>query len=253
MKEQQKIKNHLPPFTLCWFDEVESTNTCLLEQVRRDPDLASGTVWAARRQSAGRGRFDRKWISFPDRNLLFSLFYRTSVEISQWPSLSMAMAVAIDEMLHDFNIISNLKWPNDIQVRGCKIGGILAERAGDDGLVVGVGLNVNMTALELAQIDQPATSMQNETGVEWEVEEVLRVLLEKYLPLWLTRWESGGFAGIRQRWCEGCGGLDTPLVVREGIRRIHGTLAGFGENGELQLRLPDGEIQTIWAGDIVTS
>ena len=245
-------KGSLFQSTVRWFDHLDSTNTRLLEQARQDPMLPSGTVWAARTQSAGRGRLERKWVSTSGGNLLFSLFYRTEAELSRWPSLTMAMAIALDEMLKGYNIPSNLKWPNDLQVRGRKIAGLLAERAGETGVVIGVGLNVNMTAGDLALIDQPATSLSNETGVTWSVEEVLSVLLTRHLPPWLASWEQSGFSGLRERWTQGCGGLDSSVTVRDGENRIHGTLAGFGEQGELLLRLPDGVVQTIWAGDIAT-
>jgi BirA family biotin operon repressor/biotin-[acetyl-CoA-carboxylase] ligase len=233
-----------------WFEQVDSTNTRLMEQVRLDPQLPSGTIWAARSQTAGRGRMERKWVSASGVNLLFSLYYRSAAELCRLPALTMAMAIAIDEMLHGFNIQSNLKWPNDVQVGGRKISGLLAERAGSDGVVIGVGLNINMTEAELAQIDQPATSLRVETGREWGVAEVLEILIHKHFSGWLARWEASGFAGLRERWLQGCGGLHAPLTVRDGASRIQGTLAGFGENGELLLRLPDDTVQTVWAGDI---
>ena len=249
---QDPLQQEIEPgsFHVQWFDEVDSTNTRLVEQVRLNPDLPSGTIWVARRQSAGRGRLDRKWLSSTSGNLLFSLFHRTGADPGRLPSLTMAMAIAIDEMLHTFHVQSNLKWPNDIQVKGHKIAGLLAERAGEAGVVVGIGLNVNMTASQLAGIDQPATSLSNETGRTWLVEEVLAVLLATHLSPWLACWERTGFPGLRARWVSGCGGLHIPLAVREGQSRIHGTLEGFGEEGELQLRLADGTIQTVWAGDV---
>lgn len=171
--------------------------------------------------------------------------------MSQLPSLSMAVSIAIDDMIHGFGVHSNLKWPNDIHVNGRKIAGLLSERAGEAGVVVGVGLNVNMRPDELAHIDQPATSLSHETGEDRDVSEVLDLLLTSYLPPWLARWEAGGFAGLRERWIQGCGGLNAPLAVRDGAQRIAGTLAGFGQSGELLLRLPDGVIQTVWAGDVI--
>lgn len=249
--DQIKPENKELQFHVRWFDQVDSTNTRLLEQVRLDPVLPSGTVWAARTQTAGRGRMDRKWVSSSGGNLLFSLFYRTRSGLDQWPSLSMAMSIAIDEMLHNFSVQSNLKWPNDIHVRGRKIAGLLAERASDDGVVIGVGLNINMTAEEMVPIDQPATSLKNETRTEWSVEEVLTVLLSHHVTPWFDRWEVGGFSGLRERWIQGCGGLHRPISVRDGVNRLHGTLEGFGEKGELLLRLPDGVIQTVWAGEVI--
>ena len=253
MHDQLISNNSSRPFHVRWFDRVDSTNTRLLEQVRLNPSLPSGTVWAARTQSAGRGRLERKWVSSASGNLLFSLYLRTTTELCRLPSLAMAMAIALDEMFHGFNIHTKLKWPNDVLVRERKIAGLLTERAGDAGVVIGVGLNVNMTASELAQIDQPATSLKSETGSDWDVENILEMLLTKFFPPWLDRWELNGFSGLRERWIQGCGGLNTPLAVRDGDGRIQGTLAGFGENGELLLRLPDGVVQTVWAGDVIVS
>lgn len=250
MHNVTKQENGVLGFNIRWFDEIDSTNTRLVEQVRLEPEMPSGTVWAARIQTAGRGRWERKWISSTSSNLLFSLYYRPSTGLSYLPSLSMAMAIAIDEMLHGLRVFSNLKWPNDVHVRGRKIAGLLAERAGDDGVVIGVGLNINMMEGEMAQIDQPATSLKAETGKDWDVEAVLETLLGAHFPPWLSRWETGGFSGFRERWILGCGGLSAPLIVRDGENKIQGTLAGFGEEGELLLSLPDGEIQTVWAGDV---
>ncbi|MEI6563550.1 MAG: biotin--[acetyl-CoA-carboxylase] ligase [bacterium] len=237
-------------FTTQWFDEVDSTNTALLERVRIDPELPSGTVWAARMQTAGRGRLERKWNSPPGRNLLCSLYYRSRAGSDRFPSLTMAVAIGIDELLHGFRIGSNLKWPNDVLVKGRKIAGLLAERTGEDGVVIGIGLNVNMTAEEASLIDQPATSLRIETGTELMIDEVLKALLKR-LPPWLLHWEEGGFSSLRERWIQGCGGLNASVTIRHGERRVSGTLAGFGENGELLLRLPDGHVQTVWTGDVV--
>lgn len=236
-------------FSVQWFDELDSTNTRLADRAKSDPDLPSGTIWAARMQTAGRGRLDRRWISARGQNLMFSVYYRTTAKLPQLPSLTMAASIAIDELLHSYQIKSHLKWPNDVQVNGRKIAGLLSERAGENGVVIGVGLNVNMPAADAALIDQPATSMLIETGNTVAVEDVLRALLT-HLPSWLQEWEVCGFAGLRDRWLQGYAGIGAPLTVRDGEHRLSGTLSGFGENGELLLRMQDGQVQTIWSGDI---
>jgi len=251
MQNQFDLETMPPHFHVQWFDQVDSTNSRLLEKVRLTPDLQSGTILAARVQTAGRGRLGRKWVSSSAGNLLFSLYYRTEAPLCRIPSLIMAVAIAIDDMLHDLHVHSNLKWPNDIQVNGRKIAGLLAERAGDDGVVIGVGLNVNMTVDEMAQIDQPATSLRIETGVESNNGEILNILISKHLPPWIACWDANGFSGLRARWIQGCGGLNTPISIRDGTGRIQGTLEGYGENGELLLRLPGGVVQTVWAGNVV--
>ncbi len=238
-------------FRIEWHDRLGSTNTFMRERFYAGDYMQSGQVVAAREQTDGRGRQDRRWHSAPDTNLYFSLFLETGAPLIQIPSLTMAVALAITDMLAARGIRAAPKWPNDVLVEDRKICGILSERvetATRHGIIIGIGVNVNMSTDEAAQIDRPATSLLIETGQAGTVPQVLEELLP-HLEYWIAQWESGGFPSIREQWTDKAGPIGKPISVHDGDIRKSGTLSGFGEHGELLLETEAG-LETIWSGDV---
>jgi BirA family biotin operon repressor/biotin-[acetyl-CoA-carboxylase] ligase len=244
-------------FSVEWFERMASTNGAMRERFFSGADLRNGLIIAARDQTAGRGRQDRQWLSAPGRNLCFSLFIETGAELSAVPSLTMAAALAVNDLLRSMHIRSAPKWPNDVMVQERKICGILSERVERDappaagpgrGIIVGIGLNVNMSSEEAGRIDRPATSVLMESGRAEDINRLLEALFDP-LSYWICEWEKGGFAALRDPWTEKAGPVGRTLTVHDGEVRKHGTLAGFGEHGELLLQTDNG-IETIWSGDV---
>lgn len=238
-------------FSIEWHDRLESTNAGLKERFFSGSAIADGTLIAAREQTAGRGRQNRQWLTAPDTNLCFSLFLETDAELMAVPSLTMAVALAVTEMLNARNIPAAPKWPNDVLIGGSKICGILSERVehqGRGGIIIGIGLNVNMSNEEAAAIDRPATSMLIENGKAHDLAQTLQAL---FIPLehWIDEWKRDGFAAIRETWTQKAGPIGKPLSVHDGDLKKSGTLAGFGEYGELLLQTDNG-LETIWSGDV---
>ena len=215
--------------------------------MREGRDLPDGYVLAARAQTAGRGRYQRRWLVQPGRNLTFSTLLRCQVPPMQLLSLPMAASLGVVEYLEAIGLAAHTKWPNDVLMGGRKICGILAERGA--GVVLGIGLNVNMDADEAAAIDRPATSMRIETGCEYAVEAVLDDLL-KHLAAWIGRWEQGGFAALREAWGARCANIGEYVEVGEATDRRTGLVLGFGDAGQLLLREDDGTWGEVWAGDL---
>ncbi len=240
-------------FKVEWYDKLDSTNTCMRDRFSRDLTVSSGFIIAAREQTAGRGRQDRKWISRPDTNLCFSLFVETNAPLIAVPSLTMAAALGVVETLVPIGIRAIAKWPNDVLVGDKKICGILSERVEHPvskrtGIIVGIGLNVNMSSEEADAIDRPATSMLIENGTAQDITQTLESLFP-LLAYWIEQWEKGGFSNIREVWTEKAGPIGKQLTVHDGDIRKTGTLHGFGEHGELLLETDSG-IETIWSGDV---
>ncbi|MBN1258104.1 MAG: biotin--[acetyl-CoA-carboxylase] ligase [Planctomycetes bacterium] len=242
--------------TAQWLKTVPSTNTRLLEMVADNPDLSSGTVIAAESQTAGRGRFERKWQSTPGKDLTFSFFLRANAPVNYLPSLPMACALGVVEYLDSLGLAASTKWPNDVLVRGKKICGILSERiaAAEDNLsvVVGVGLNINMNLEEANRIDKPATSIAIASGKAQPlpVTEALDRLLP-HLATWINRWKTGGFPSFREDWERQSIGLGQAVEVHSAGKVITGVAKGFGEAGELLLRELAGGLYPVWSGDLV--
>lgn len=237
-----------------WYDRLPSTNSALMECLSLGEILPSGFVIAAREQTAGRGRYNRRWVAEAGQNLTFSFVYVTSASVEYLSSLPMAITLGLVDMLRTYGIEAQVKWPNDVFIEGGKVCGMLLERSEiqhKDGtaIVVGIGLNVNMNGTAAALINRPATSMRIETGREFEVAEVLNRVLE-FLPRWLDRWEKGGFPALREAWLDRCVLLGQPIRVGEGASLKTGVLEGFGTCGQLKLRSEDGSVQEIWAGDV---
>jgi len=234
---------------------LPSTNTYLRERARGDSAAPAGTVVASREQTAGRGRFDRHWISAPGRDLAFSFLIHARSPRARLPSLAIASALGVAEALEAFALKPVLKWPNDVLVGGRKICGILPEsvslsQEGYHAVVIGIGMNVNMDAETAGRIPKPATSILMETGRTTPIESLLKGLLECLEP-WIDRWEAGGFAALREAWEKKATPSGTPMVIEERGRRFEGIVEGYGDNGELRLRDAGGRIHTFGSGDAV--
>ena len=246
-------------FTVEWYDRLASTNQMMRERFSAGSGLADGTILAAREQTAGRGRQGRKWVSESGRNLCFSLFIETDAELRALPSLSMAAALAVNDLLRGMGIRSAPKWPNDVMAGERKICGILSEWVEYDavaasaaiparGMIAGIGLNVNMTLEEAERIDRPATSILIESGQAADVDRILHHLLPP-LETRIGEWRRGGYAAIRDDWLANAGPIGKPLTVHDGSEAKSGILNGFGDHGELLLETEKG-IETIWSGDV---
>ncbi|MBR4775115.1 MAG: biotin--[Bacteroidales bacterium] len=141
-----------------WINKVDSTNS---EALRRLPSLPSGTVLAAREQTAGRGQRGNTWFSEPGKNLTFSVVLKSlDLPAAEAFRLNCLCSVAVSDFLASYGVSSSVKWPNDIYVAGRKICGMLLENGLADGSVaysvMGIGINVNQT--EFPQLAN-ATSM----------------------------------------------------------------------------------------------
>ena len=232
---------------LQWYDRLPSTNTFLKERFELEPQLPSGTVVATREQIRGRGRCGREWVSAANENLTFSVLVRGSAEPRSFPSAAMAAAVAVAEVLEKNGVPADLKWPNDVLVKGLKICGILSEGV-PGGIIVGIGLNVNMQTAH--HIDPPATSVLIETGQRHNVDDLLSKLLP-ILSIRLDDWLCGGFSKVRKSWEAKVPNIGKPVSVRDGDSHRRGILVGFGVDGELLLQNADGTVSPVWAGDVI--
>ena len=134
-----------------------------------------------------------------------------------------------------------IKWPNDLLAGGAKLSGILLERAGD-AVVIGFGVNL---AHHPEDLGRPATSVAALTGSATDPAIVLEMLAEAFAR-WLRRWRDQGLAPIRVAWCAAAHPIGTALSTSEG----EGLFDGLDETGALRLRLADGSMRVIHAGDV---
>ena len=206
---------------------------------------AEGLWLRAERQTAGRGRQGRDWVS-PSGNLYASTLVRLHPSDPPAPSLALVAAVALAETVEAFGTAAQIKWPNDLLIDGAKLSGILLERAGD-AVVVGLGVNL---AHHPEAIDRPATSLATLLGHAPDPDTFLTTLAESFAR-WLYRWRSEGLAPVRARWIGKAHPIGTALTARlpDGTS-LDGLFDGLDEMGALRLRLADGSLHVIHAADV---
>jgi BirA family transcriptional regulator, biotin operon repressor / biotin---[acetyl-CoA-carboxylase] ligase len=166
---------------------------CLSTQRLLGEDDPEGAVAVANEQTAGRGRLGREWLAPARTSLLVSVLLRPEVEPARLPELSLVAGRACAEAIAEVaELETEVKFPNDVLVRGRKVAGILAE-ASEGRVVLGVGVNVSQEAGQLPpDARTPATSLRIETGREVDRAELLVALLdrlERHYDDWLL---SGG-------------------------------------------------------------
>ena len=208
-----------------------------------------GAVVIAERQTAGRGRQGRSWVSEPG-NLLFSILFRPSMD--QLPFISMIGGVATARALRKTNGLNpTIKWPNDVMLDGRKVSGILAESAivGDSVCyaVLGLGINVALDVSESEGISGIATSVNSSVGHEVEREILLRQLLLELDDLYIR---LGRNESPIEEWRDLLETTGRRLTATSGPESHTGIAEGVDDTGNLLLRLNDGQIVTLTAGDV---
>ena len=226
-------------------DSIGSTNDYVAALARGgEPE---GLVVVAEHQFLGRGRLDRQWASPPRAGLTFSVLLRPAVApaLRAWVPLLLAAAAA-EALGARCDLDVTLKWPNDLQVSGRKLGGVLAESTGD-AVVVGFGINVANRRDELPRDD--ATSLVLETGAVVDRGPVLLALLRSMGPAYVG-W-GGDAAAAARRYRERCDTIGRPVRVSlPGGAELVGEAVDVDESGRLVVRSGD-ETTAVSAGDVV--
>lgn len=229
------------------FDEIDSTNA---EGLRLARIGERGPLWiVARSQTAGRGRRGRAWVSEPG-NLYATLMLTDPAPAAHFAELSFVAALALHDAVAGRipGLASRLalKWPNDLLIDRNKVAGVLVEGVGA-AVVVGIGVNcVNHPS----GTDFPATDLAA-AGVRATPESLFEPL-SAAMGTRLGQWNrGGGFAAIRSDWLARAGRLSRPvrIVLPDGEKS--GSFEGIDERGRLILRLADGSVQAIAAGDVL--
>jgi BirA family biotin operon repressor/biotin-[acetyl-CoA-carboxylase] ligase len=211
-----------------------------------------GPLWiTAGRQSAGRGRRGRAWISKPG-NLYACLLLTDPAPAERWPELSFVAALAIHdavvEVASALKPLLAIKWPNDLLLSGKKFAGVLIEGEGGDAGAVAVGIGVNCVS-HPAGTEQPATDLAT-GGAEVSPAALFAALSAKMLGR-LAQWNGGeGFATVRADWLARASGLGQEVRVRLADREVNGVFEALDPAGGLVLRRADGKSETIAAGDV---
>lgn len=233
---------------------VGSTNTAVREMAERG---APEAFLVAEEQRRGRGRRGRSWNSLPGRGLWFSLLLRpAALSPAACAPVTLAAAAALAGRLRRETALPvGVKWPNDLLLRGRKLGGILTEVKGNpervEYLIMGVGLNVNHAPADFPpELRGRATSLHQESGLFYDRTALLLILKEE-LEQSLERFSLTGFAAFRRAWLE----VNATLGRRVSVARPGGLLEGEALDvdaaGALLVRDTAGRRHRVCCGEII--
>lgn len=231
---------------------VSSTNTWAKDHAHeflRDEVCAI----TADKQTHGRGRYARVWHSPEGKNLYLSLAFFLEDQSIQPFALCQLASLTLEEFLQSHGITAKIKWPNDLLVNGKKIVGVLTERKEVDNvpfIVLGIGLNVNMNAEELAEIPQSATSMCIEKNQPFSLESIK----DSYVRLFVKRLEeakANNFANVWSHWQKSLEWmLQQPVCIQTTAKRLQGKVIALQGDGSLLLEGTDGNLATVQSADV---
>jgi BirA family biotin operon repressor/biotin-[acetyl-CoA-carboxylase] ligase len=249
---RRRMQSHMIGRDVHFLDEIDSTNAYAFKLAAKG--ASEGTVVVADRQTKGRGRLDRTWESPPNCNIYTSLILRPTVEIARAPQITLLAGAAVAETLAAVCPERvTLKWPNDVQIRGKKVCGILTEMrstvSGIDFVIVGIGINVNMSLAELSpEVREIATSLKEMAGSPLSRLDVMAGLLTVFEKLY-TVFLAEGFAPVRSQWLKyfDLTGKLISVTFKDEVQT--GKVAGIDDDGALLIIDAEGAVRHIFAGD----
>jgi BirA family transcriptional regulator, biotin operon repressor / biotin---[acetyl-CoA-carboxylase] ligase len=202
------------------------------------------TVVRADVQDAGRGRRGRSWHTRPGAAMLASVLLRPRRPASELSGLAIVGGVAAARVAQGLGVAAEIRWPNDVVVRGRKLAGVLAELMDGPAVLLGVGMNADARLEDLPETDGlPPTSLRLEGARPATPSELAALLVAELRPL-CERFDAGGFAAVRgdAEALDALRGLELELALAGG-ETARGIARGFADDGALVLDTPDGPRQ----------
>lgn len=234
-----------------WYDTLDSTN---IEAKRRSETQDVGPCWiAAKKQTKGKGRLGRSWMS-DQGNLAATALFPFDAPISLVSKLSFLTGLAVLDAIkasgEDITELK-LKWPNDVRYKKKKLCGILIESGkiadGYYWVAAGIGVNIKIAP----NVDQPTTSLA-EVFPNLDINsarflEELNIAFGKRLKTLI----EFGFDSIKKDWTLSAEALDEQVSVQDRHTLVNGVMRGIDEDGALLLETSSGEITKIVTGDVL--
>jgi BirA family biotin operon repressor/biotin-[acetyl-CoA-carboxylase] ligase len=230
----EAVSPGLANFSIEILPELDSSNTELMRRGRAG--LTDPVLLVAETQTAGRGRLGRQWVSRRGDSLTFSL--GLPLHFKDWSGLSLAVGLSLAESLHPQ---VGLKWPNDLWIKGCKLGGILIEAAStghQSYVVIGVGLNIKPQSND--GLRTPPAAL-----VDWlpdtDVAETLRLVAAPLVAA-VQRFAQEGFAPLQSRFHERDVLRGLAVQSSDGVE---GFALGVDPAGALQIQTTQGMVRIL--------
>ena len=239
-----------------YFEEIDTTQN-FAEQIALD-EKENGTIVIAGKQTAGKGRLDRKWTS-PKGGIWFSLIIHPKFDVSTSTIVPIAGAVALAKAIKNtLDIDVSVKWPNDITLNGKKVAGMLVDASFQanniDYLILGIGINFDIDA---KKIEKRLSKSANFYGVDSlrkkDDKTPPKILLREFLVQFektLIQLNKGEKAKIVKEWTKKADKIGKKISINTSDGKISGVAQGIDNDGALKLKTSEG-IKKIFVGDVV--
>lgn len=230
------------------FEKLNSTNAYALEHFE---ELNNGDVITTDIQLKGRGRFDRKWEGDFSDDIYMSVILKPKEDNFPYPNLTQYLSVVTNRVLNrDYNIKSNIKWPNDILFEGKKLAGILSEGKIINnkiaGVVLGIGINVNRENFENLPL---ATSLKIISGNSHDKQVLINKILEEFSKGY-AEFASEGFLSIMKEYKMMCRFNNGMVKLSASFNDGEYVFESINSDGTISVRDKNGQIHKIISGDI---
>jgi BirA family biotin operon repressor/biotin-[acetyl-CoA-carboxylase] ligase len=235
------------------FEQTTSTND-VIERLARD-GVKEGAIVFAESQTKGRGRLGRAWMSPARKGLWFSVLLRPDLRPQETTRLTVASATALRRAIQsETGLDPEIKWPNDILIRGRKVAGILTELSAEldrvKHVILGIGVDVNLSTNEFpAELRKTATSLKIETGKTISRPELATTILRE-LDHDYAHVCGNFFADVADEWEAHCTTIGRAVTIQIGGRRVRGRAESLDDDGALLLRTEHGHLERITGGDV---
>ncbi|MEL0614704.1 MULTISPECIES: biotin--[acetyl-CoA-carboxylase] ligase [Marinomonas] len=231
--------------------ETESTNSDVKQHITEGGALP--VLVTAERQLNGRGRRGRQWASGVAKNVTMSFAWRFEGGPSVVEGLSLAVGVAVARTIKKLGIPNpGLKWPNDVQIDGQKVCGILLEMVVDEdvcNVIIGIGLNVEMTQEVMVDVDQPWTDLASRLGRTPSRNQILADLTNELVAVCECFEEGHGMKHYQAVWQAHDVLFNQPITVSSISQQRMGIARGIDESGALLVE-EDGVLVALHGGEV---
>lgn len=234
---------------IIYLKTIGSTNTYLKENNHEDR-----TIVYTFDQTEGRGRTNKKWSNFKDKNIAISILLRSKNRILNDIWYIAVCSIALTELLEGLKIKDiRIKWPNDIYINDEKIAGILTESVWRsdkfEKTVIGIGVNVNADLNDLKTLDNKATSIFIQTQNNYELNAFFKDYLD-HLSKWFSiLFDEKKIYVIKNEWTKRCKIIGQKVKFNKDNEICFGLVDNIGQNGELEIKVGQNIINVL-SGDV---
>lgn len=234
-----------------YFDETDSTNNDVRKLMAEG--AGHGILAVADKQTAGKGRRGRTWISPAGANIFMSIGLKPELSPDKASMLTLVMALAICDTIHEVTgLDSRIKWPNDIVVNGKKVCGMLTEMEAEldciHSVVIGIGINVNQQEMP-EEIRETATSLFLESGEKIIRAHIIEKAMEYFEDYYAQFMEKGDLSLLKEAYNARLVNMDAGVRVLDPRGEYEGIAKGINTEGELLVER-NGETVRVYAGEV---